>query len=248
MAYSYPHPRPALTCDAVVFTMRGDDLVVLLIKRKSDPFKGRWALPGGFVNENESLGRAAARELAEETGLSTNKLEQVAAFGDPGRDPRGHTITVAFMTYLVAEANISPGDDAAEAEWHPFRKLRLTSDDPAIIVPRAAKRKSRRTDPQRGSTKAEKTLLAFDHGRIIATAYSRLLQYLDNPMREGAFELLPSRFTLAELHHFYEVVSGRSLPFRPFKKRLIDFELVVPAASSPAPKSSGQLYRWHRSR
>ena len=113
MPFTYPYPRPAVSCDVVVFTMRADDLAVLLVQRRDEPFKGQWALPGGFVNENESLERAAARELSEETGLTGARLEQLGAFGDPGRDPRGHTVTVAYVTFLVAEAKITAGDDAA---------------------------------------------------------------------------------------------------------------------------------------
>lgn len=232
--FSYTYPRPAVTCDAVVFTIHADDLAVLLIKRKSDPFKGQWALPGGFVNENESLDRAAARELSEETGLSGTKLEQLGAFGDPGRDPRGHTVTVAYLTFLVAEAKITPSDDAAEAEWHPFRRLEL--DDAPLPAGRRARARSKT---------AATTKLAFDHGKIIASAYDRLLQYLDNPLRARAFDLVPSRFTLAQLHHFYEVITGRAWPERAFKKRLLDQNLVLPATPEPA---RGQLYRWNRTR
>ena len=132
---SYPYPRPSVTCDAVIFTMRANDLAVLLIKRKDEPFKGHWALPGGYVNENESLERAAAHELAEETGLTNARLEQLGAFGDPGRDPRGHTITVAYVTFLVAEAKIKAGDDAVAAEWHAFKTLALQGPETTRAVP-----------------------------------------------------------------------------------------------------------------
>jgi 8-oxo-dGTP diphosphatase len=226
----------------VVFTMRADDLAVLLVQRKNEPFKGQWALPGGFVNENESLERAATRELSEETGLGTNvRLEQLATFGDPGRDPRGHTVTVAYVTYLVAEAKITAGDDAAAAEWHAFRSLDLRGQ--------TGKKPSARRGTRRGRTSRSSGALvpvAFDHGKIITQGYQRLLQCLDDPLRRHAFELLPSRFTLAELHHFYEIVSGRSLPERAFRKRLFDYELVLPATSKPTAKPSEQLYRWNR--
>ena len=135
MAFSYPFPRPSVTADVVAFTLRADDLAVLLIRRKEDPFKGCWALPGGFVNENESLERAAARELYEETGLTGVKLEQLGAFGDPGRDPRGHTVTVAFVTFRTTETSITAGDDATEAEWQPLRALDLGDVSVARSVP-----------------------------------------------------------------------------------------------------------------
>jgi 8-oxo-dGTP diphosphatase len=218
--FTYPYPRPSVTCDVVAFTTRADDLAVLLVRRKEAPFKGYWALPGGFVDENESLQRAAARELAEETGVTGVKLEQLGAYGDPGRDPRGHTITIAWLTYLVAEAKITAGDDASAVEWLPLRSLAL--------------------EP---STK-KKVPIAFDHAKILDQAYRRLCQYLDDPTRERAFALLPPRFTIAEVQRFYEVVLGRKLSARTFKKRLLDLDLVVPSAAKPSPKN--QLYRWNR--
>jgi 8-oxo-dGTP diphosphatase len=226
--------------------MRADDLAVLLIRRKDEPFRGLWALPGGFVNENESLDRAAARELAEETGLTGTRLEQLGAFGDPGRDPRGHTVTIAWVTFLVTEAAITPGDDAAAAEWHAFRTLALDDVGVTRTVPPPPKRRDKpiRRPPMRpGGTPIR---LAFDHARIIGRAYRRLCQHLDDPLRDRTFDLLPSRFTLAELQRFYEVVLGRSLPPRGFKKQLLDRGLVIPASSKPAPKPAGQLYRWNR--
>jgi 8-oxo-dGTP diphosphatase len=245
--FTYPYPRPAVTCDAVVFSMRADDLAVLLIQRKDEPFKGQWALPGGFVNENESLERAAARELAEETGLTGARLEQIGAFGDPGRDPRGHTVTIAWVTFLVTEAAITAGDDAAAAEWHALRTLALDSISTSRSVPpsalRAQKKPARRPTLRPGSGSIR---LAFDHAKIIARAYRRLCQHLDDPLRDRTFDLVPSRFTLAELQRFYEVVLGRSLPQRTFRKRLLEQGLVVPATSKPAPKPAGQLYRWNR--
>lgn len=225
MAFSYPYPRPAVTCDCVIFTLRGEDLAVLLIQRASDPFKGHWALPGGFVNENESLERAAARELNEETSLSTGsaRLVQIGAYGDPGRDPRGHTVTIAWATFLVAEAKVTAADDAAAAEWHPLKNL-------AVATP--AKKKALK--------------LAFDHAKIITHAYDRLCRHLDDPVRDRSFDLLPSRFTLAELQHIYAAILGKTETSRAFKKRLLDRGLVVPAASKPTRKPAEQLYRWNR--
>lgn len=248
MPFTYPYPRPAVTCDAVVFTMRADDLAVLLIQRKSDPFKGRWALPGGFVDENESLERAVARELEEETGISGVRLEQFGAFGDPGRDPRGHTVTIAYMTFLVAEAAITAGDDAASASFIPFRRLVL---DAAATRPTIAPPPKRAAAPKRSSLRsgaAPPVELAFDHGKIIAKAYRRLCQHLDDPIRYRTFDLLPPRFTLAELQRFYEVVLGKSLEGRAFRKRLLDQRLVVPSSAAPTKKPAEQLYRWNRPR
>jgi 8-oxo-dGTP diphosphatase len=116
--YAYEYPRPALTVDLVLITSEPRPRV-LLIRRKDDPFAGAWAFPGGFVNENEPLEMAARRELKEETGVEVAELSQLGTFGDPGRDPRGWTVTVAFVGRVDA-AKLSPvaDDDAAEVGWH----------------------------------------------------------------------------------------------------------------------------------
>ena len=117
-SYCYDHPRPALTVDIVLLHTSADEIEVLLIKRAREPFEGQWAFPGGFVDKDESLEDAAARELSEETGLSGIRLEQIRAFGDPGRDPRGHTVSVVFAGLLEDRALVSAGDDASDAAWY----------------------------------------------------------------------------------------------------------------------------------
>lgn len=236
-----------MTADVVAFTMRADDLAVLLIRRKDEPFKGCWALPGGFVNENESLERAAARELHEETGLvvSPSKLEMLGAFGDPGRDPRGHTVTVAYVTFRSTETTINAGDDAVEAVWQPLRALDLGEVSEARSIPppsplslRSAKKTSRR-NPKR-------LKLAFDHAKILAKAYRRICRHLDDPIRDPAFDFVPSRFTLAELRRIYEVVIGSKLTPRMIREHLVDRGLIVPATTKLTAKAANQLYRWNR--
>ncbi|MFL6215225.1 MAG: NUDIX domain-containing protein [Blastocatellia bacterium] len=132
--YCYEYPRPAVTADIILFHRDGERIEVLLIKRARDPFKGAWAFPGGFVDEDESLERAAARELKEETGLEGIAMEQLAAFGDPGRDPRGHTVSVAFVALLDRRAEAEAADDADEAQWHSaLRPPRLAFDHKKIL-------------------------------------------------------------------------------------------------------------------
>ena len=104
--------------DIVLLHRHDERLEVLLIKRAREPFEGRWAFPGGFVDEDESLENAAARELREETGLTGIRLEQIGAFGDPGRDPRGHTVSVVFAAMLSEQALVKAADDASDAAWH----------------------------------------------------------------------------------------------------------------------------------
>lgn len=120
--YCYEYPRPAVTVDVVLFCREGERLQVLLIKRARDPFKGAWAFPGGFVDENEKLEAAAARELKEETGIAGVRLKQLGAFGDPGRDPRSHTISIVFIGLLDGRVEATGADDAEDARWHSARR------------------------------------------------------------------------------------------------------------------------------
>jgi 8-oxo-dGTP diphosphatase len=121
--YTYDYPRPAVTVDVVVVS-RERKPRVLLIRRKNEPFAGKWALPGGFVDMDETLEAAARRELQEETSIQTDKLEQLHTFGDPGRDPRGRTISVVFLA-RVDPQTVQPqaADDAREVGWHPLTEL-----------------------------------------------------------------------------------------------------------------------------
>ncbi len=125
MPFEYEHPRPALTVDAVVFGWENENIQVLLIKRKVPPFEGAWAFPGGFVHPDEALKEAARRELQEETGLKDMYLEQLFTFGGPGRDPRGHTVTVAYyaLVNLARYRELRPDTDAADARWFPMDAL-----------------------------------------------------------------------------------------------------------------------------
>ena len=116
-------PGIKVTVDVVIFALRDGALQVLLIQRGIPPFEGRWALPGGFVLEHESVEEAARRELEEETGVRDVYLEQLYTFGDPGRDPRGRVVTVAYYALLTTEAATPvAGTDAGAAKWMPARK------------------------------------------------------------------------------------------------------------------------------
>ncbi len=137
MSFTYSYPRPMVTVDTVL--MRGTEagLEVLMIERKNEPFVGGWALPGGFVDMEEELETAAARELAEETGISGVPLEQFHAFGKVGRDPRGRSVTIAFVGMLKSPDTspaLKAGDDAADARWFPVTDLPETAFDHTEII------------------------------------------------------------------------------------------------------------------
>ncbi|MFH0903434.1 MAG: NUDIX domain-containing protein [Pseudomonadota bacterium] len=118
MSFTFEHPRPALTVDCVVFGMDDEDLKVMLIQRNLEPFKGRWALPGGFVHMEEGLEDAARRELQEETGIERVYLEQLFTFGDVGRDPRDRVVSVAdYALVKLSDHRIRAATDAREAGW-----------------------------------------------------------------------------------------------------------------------------------
>lgn len=112
-----------LTVDIVVFNLLENENSVLLIQRKNVPYKKQWALPGGFVEDNEDLEIAALRELKEETGIELPRCEQLYAFGTPGRDPRGHTVSIAHIGFVTQKITPVANDDAGDAQWFNLNQL-----------------------------------------------------------------------------------------------------------------------------
>ena len=152
------HPPFAVTVDLVVLTLTGDELCALVVRRGVEPYQGEWALPGGFVREDEDLSDAARRELAEETGLApgTVHIEQLAGYGAPDRDPRMRVVTVAYLALAPDLPTPSAGTDAAEARWTPVRSL-------------------------------SREHLAFDHDRILADGLERARAKLEYSPLATAF-------------------------------------------------------------
>lgn len=193
MKFTYDYPRPALTVDCVVFGFDEGDLKVALIRRDVDPFRGKWALPGGFVHVDEDLETAARRELLEETGIERLYLEQLYTFGAPDRDPRERVVSVAYYALVkLDDHRIRAATDAAEAAWF------SVSEVPS---------------------------LAFDHSDILEAALARLKAKVR--YQPIGFELLPTRFTLSQLQHLYEVIIEAPLDKRNFRKKILGTELLI---------------------
>jgi 8-oxo-dGTP diphosphatase len=134
MSYTYKYPRPAITVDALVLARQGEEWQVLLIQRRNKPFQGHWALPGGFVNMDETLEQAAIRELVEETGLRLSIMEQFRVFDAIDRDPRHRTISVVFYSFLQEIPVVTGEDDALAARWWPLSGLPSLAFDHSHII------------------------------------------------------------------------------------------------------------------
>jgi len=133
--FTYKYPRAALTTDALVYTKKEDVVSVLLIQRRHEPYKNKWALPGGFIEMNETLELACKRELEEETGLIVNKMIQFRTYDAIDRDPRHRTISVVFSAELDEMKKVSGGDDATKAEWFAIHNLpELAFDHKQILL------------------------------------------------------------------------------------------------------------------
>ena len=200
------YERPSVTADIVVLTLdSSDELSILLIKRGEYPFKGCWAIPGGFLQAGkESIDEAAARELKSETNIDNVYLKQLYTFGNPGRDPRTTVISVAY-TALVPKhmLDIKAGDDAQDA-----RLFKIKYDVNGIVF------------TNDGLTITESDL-AFDHNEIIRMAITRLRNRID--YEDDAFSLLKNKneFTISELKRIHETIKNRSLDLPNFRKTFV---------------------------
>lgn len=196
-------PPVAVTVDMVVFTIRGEELRVLLIRRGGEPFLGAWALPGGFVMPKENLDAAAARELEEETGITSQDayLEQLGSYGEPGRDPRMRVVTVAYWAICPKLPDPKAGSDAASAELVPVSAV------------------------ERGGL-----ALAFDHRDILLDALERMRDKLEYPYVAARF--CPPQFTISELRKVYEAVWDTSLDKGNFQRAVRENDAFLSLGSA----------------
>lgn len=200
----------AVTVDVVALTIRDGSLQVLLVERGEHPFRGRWALPAGFVNGAEDLAESAARELAEETGLDPDTealtrvhLEQLATYGTPGRDPRMRVVSVAYLAFAPSLPDPRAGTDAADAAWVGVDSLGLPHDGRSEVKQRA--------DVSRQ--------LAFDHARILVDGLERAASKLEYTPLATTF--VGAEFTIGELRAVYEAVWGEQLHAGNFHRKVL---------------------------
>ena len=208
---SKDYPRPSLTADVVVVALASPDarqplLKVLFIERAQDPFAGRWALPGGFVEPTETVAEGALRELREETGLDRVRVEEVGCFSQPGRDPRGWVVSIAHLAPIAPDrtAEVKAGDDAARVVWLDLH-----------IAPKGVftlKHEGR-----------EVTELAFDHREIVARAVRRLIDRVD----VLALDLLPASFAIEQAAVAYHAILGVGVDEEMLSDRLLAERLVT---------------------
>ncbi len=191
--YTYEYPRPAVTVDCVIFGFDKNQLKILLTKRAIEPFLGKWAFPGGFIQEQETADACALRKLSEEAGLGDIFLEQLYTFSDLKRDPRGRVISIAYYALVKPTAyTLEAGLDIDAVKWFDLEEV---------------------------------PLLAFDHQQILSVAIERLkgkIRY--QPI---GFELLPTKFTLPELHNLYETILQRTIDRGNFRKKILSMGLLI---------------------
>jgi 8-oxo-dGTP diphosphatase len=242
--YSYNYPLPANTVDMVIFTVRYSRLNVLLIRRAAEPFKDCWALPGGFVDvgvghapdgdQGESLDEAAARELREETCLERERdgifLEQLYTFGEPGRDPRGRVISIAYYALVGMDVapRVSPNSDAAAAKWFGIGHAGDEQAPGEDMVPNRA--------------------LAFDHAKILDAALERIRGKIDYDPRI-ARGLLPEEFTQKEFRRVHEIVKGTPYDQSNFGKkfrRMLEDGRFIEINAFKETRDSGRPSRLYR--
>jgi 8-oxo-dGTP diphosphatase len=209
-------PPFAVTVDLAVFTIRAGLLAVLLVQRRDHPYRGYWALPGGFVRASESADEAALRELAEETGVTTftGHLEQLRTYSDPGRDPRMRVVSVAHVALAPGLPDPRPGGDAEAARWWPVEDLGL--EDGAPDAP----------------------LLAFDHSQILANALERVRSKLEYTTLAVSFVAEP--FTLADLRRVYAAVWGKAPDLGNFRRKVLGTEGFVVEAQRSRDAAAGE--------
>ena len=268
--------RPSVTVDMLIFTVTDEEkknyrklpekvLRLLMIKRGDHPYIGQWALPGGFVQMNESLEEAALRELQEETNIDKIYMEQLYTWGDVGRDPRTRVISASYMSLVDSSTlDIKASDDADDAKWFTVScrlyqeertvtekgyilkrlfKLTLSNDEHNLsaIVKIMKTVEGKVTKVEREVV--ESSGIAFDHGKVIEYAIERLRSKID--YTDIAFNLMPELFTLTELQQVYEVILDTELLKANFRRKTADMVIETNEYTKDAGHRPSKLFRFN---
>jgi len=270
------YERPSVTVDMLIFTVTDEKnenyrklpkkvLKLLMIKRGDHPYIGQWALPGGFVNIDESLDAAAQRELKEETSIDSIYMEQLYAWGDVGRDPRTRIISTSYMSLVDSSTlDIKADDDADDAKWFTvscklykeqktviqggyilesyFRLMLSNEEDKLFSTLKIVKTvKDRITKIEREIIKSEG--IAFDHAKIIEYAIERLRNKIE--YTDIAFNLMPELFTLTQLQNVYEIILDTELLKANFRRKISDMVIETNEYTKDAGHRPSKLYRFN---
>ncbi len=268
--------RPSVTVDMLVFTVTDEEkknyrklpekvLRLLLIKRGDHPYIGQWALPGGFVQMDESLDEAALRELKEETNIDKIYIEQLYTWGDVGRDPRTRIISISYMSLVNSSTlDIKASDDADDAKWFTVScslyqeqktvtekgyvlqrlfKLSLSNDENNLsaIVKIMKTVEGKVTNVEREVV--ESNGIAFDHAKIIEYAIERLRSKIE--YTDIAFNLMPELFTFTELQQVFEVILDTELLKANFRRKTADMVIETNEYTKDAGHRPSKLFRFN---
>ncbi len=270
------YDRPSMTVDILIFTVTEKekesyrklpekDLKLLMIKRADHPYIGQWALPGGFVQMDESLDEAALRELKEETNIEDIYMEQLYTWGDLERDPRTRVISTSYMSLVdSSELNIKASDDAEEAKWfavscklyqeqktltgagyilQKLYTLSLENDEDSLsaIIKTIKVVEGKVTKIK--SEVVESNGIAFDHVKIIEYAIERLRSKIE--YTDIAFNLMPEMFTLTELQQVYEVILDAELLKANFRRKTADMVIETNEYTKDAGHRPSKLFKFN---
>ncbi len=270
------YDRPSVTVDMLIYTVVNEQinnyrklpkkvLKLLMINRKNPPFKGYWAVPGGFVNMDESLEVAAKRELKEETNIENIYMEQLYTYGDVARDPRSRVISCCYMSLIDSSSlNVVASDDAKEAKFFEiqyklkeeqkninnngyikakFYQLTLTSDDIKLVALIKVTIHAEGKNISVTREIVESKQIAFDHALAISYGIERLRNKIE--YTDIAFNLMPEAFTLTELQQVYEVILDTELLKANFRRKITDMVIETNAYTKDKGHRPSKLYHFN---
>lgn len=268
--------RPSVTVDMLIFTIRDEEkmnyrklpektLRLLMVKRGDHPFIGQWALPGGFVNMNESMEEAAHRELKEETNIDHIYMEQLYTWGDVGRDPRTRIISTSYLSLVDSNVlDVKASDDADDAKWFTvscklYQEQKTMKEDGYILQHRYKLVMTNDTDQLSADIKVvkdvsgkvtniERTIedsdnIAFDHAKIIMYGLERLRNKIE--YTDIAFNLMPEFFTLTELQQVYEIILDTELLKANFRRKISDLVIETNEYTKDSGHRPSKLFRFN---